>query len=79
MISNLELRHIIESGFLPLSCSCTTNPDGSLKVRVFDSVTGRVELLVTAIATSELTSSRAIATLIREIRSEMAFRTKKFA
>lgn len=79
MVSNLELRHIIESGFLPLSCSCIMNADGSLKIRVFDKDTGRVELLVTPIATSGLTSSRAIAELIGEIRSEMAARTKNFA
>jgi hypothetical protein len=55
------------------------NADGSLKIRVFDKDTGRVELLVTPIATSGLTSSRAIAELIGEIRSEMAARTKNFA
>lgn len=26
MISTLELRHIIECGFQPLSCTCTYNP-----------------------------------------------------
>jgi hypothetical protein len=41
-------------------------------IKVFDSVSGRVDLLVTAVATSELTSSRAIANLIGELRSEMA-------
>jgi hypothetical protein len=72
MISTLELRHLIEGGFLPLSCTCSVNPDGSLVIKVFDSVSGRVDLLVTAVATSELTSSRAIANLIGELRSEMA-------
>jgi hypothetical protein len=41
-------------------------------IRVFDSTSGRVDLLVTAVTTSELTSSRAIANLIGELRSEMA-------
>jgi hypothetical protein len=71
MISTLELRHIIECGFQPLSCTCSVNPDGSLMIKVFDSISGRVDLLVTAVSTSELTSSRAIANLIGELRSEM--------
>jgi len=41
-------------------------------IKVFDPTSGRVDLLVTAVTTSELTSSRAIANLIGELRSEMA-------
>lgn len=72
MLSTLELRHIIECGFQPFACTCSVNPDGSLMIKVFDSASGRVDLLVTAVTTSELTSSRAIANLIGELRSEMA-------
>ncbi|MCS3839080.1 hypothetical protein HNR03_003688 [Pseudomonas sp. JAI111] len=79
MISTLELRHIIECGFLPLSCTCTVNPDGSLMIKVFDPSSGQVELLVTAVTTEKLTSSRAIAALIGELRSEMAVRRTSFA
>jgi hypothetical protein len=79
MISILELRHIIECGFLPLSCSCTVNPDGSLMIKVFDSESGHVELLVTAVSTMNLTSSRAIAQLIGELQGEMASRKTSFA
>jgi hypothetical protein len=79
MISTLELRHIIECGFQPLSCTCTVNPDGSLLIKVFEAKTGRVELLVTAVSTADLTSSRSIANLIGELRSEMASRKASFA
>lgn len=72
MISALDLRHIIECGFMPLSCSCTVNPDGSLMIKVFESSSGHVELLVTGVSTANLTSSRAIANLIGELRIEMA-------
>ncbi len=41
-------------------------------IKVFDSTTGRADLLFNAVTASELTSSRAIANLIRELRSEMA-------
>ena len=79
MISLLELRHIIECGFLPLSCTCTANPDGSLMIKVFDPSSGQIELLVTAVSTQTLTSSRAIAELIAELRSEMLSRCTTIA
>lgn len=72
MISMFQLRHIFECGFQPLSCTCTVNPDGSLMIKVFDSISGRIDLLVTAVTTSELKSSNAIASLIGALRSEMA-------
>jgi hypothetical protein len=79
MISSLELRHIIECGFQPFSCTCTVNPDGSLMIKVYDAETGSVELLVTVVSTADLTSSRSIANLIGELRSEMASRNASFA
>lgn len=78
MISALELRHIIECGFLPLSCSCTLNLDGSLMIKVTDPSSGSVELLVTGVSTAPLNSSRAIAELVGELRSEMAARRTSF-
>lgn len=79
MISVLELRHIIECGFLPLSCKCTVNPDGSLMIKVFEPASGRVDLLVTSFTTNTLTSSRAIANLIGELRAEMKERSVVFS
>lgn len=78
MISALELRHIIECSFLPLSCLCTLNMDGSLMIKVTDPSSGRVELLVTGVSTTPLNSSRAIANLIGELRAEMAARKTSF-
>lgn len=43
-------------------------------IKVIDPSTGSVELLVTGVSTAELTSSRAIAALIGELRSEMTAR-----
>jgi hypothetical protein len=79
MISTFELRHVIECGFQPLSCTCSVNPDGSLMIKVFDPTSGRVDLLVTGVVTSQLTSSRAIANLIAELRSEMDARNASAA
>ncbi|WP_350647171.1 DUF1652 domain-containing protein [Pseudomonas sp. HY13-MNA-CIBAN-0226] len=71
MISILELRHIIECGFLPLSCTCTVNPDGSLMIKVVDPESGSVEMLVTGISPRPLITSRAISNLVGELRNEM--------
>jgi hypothetical protein len=48
-------------------------------IKVFEANTGRVDLLVTAVSTADLTSSRAIANLIGELRNEMASRKASFA
>ncbi|WP_443694152.1 DUF1652 domain-containing protein [Pseudomonas sp.] len=74
MISVLELRHMIECGFLPLSCTCSVNVDGSLTIKVYEPSSGRVDLLVASVTTKSLASSRAIANLIGELRAEIAER-----
>ena len=71
MISTLELRHLIESAFLPLSCECRSDPSGTLKVQISDPTSGRVELLVTGICMTRLTGNQALSTLITEIREEL--------
>ncbi|WP_350647133.1 DUF1652 domain-containing protein [Pseudomonas sp. HY13-MNA-CIBAN-0226] len=76
MISALELRHIVESGLLPRSCTCFVNPKGSLLIKMVEPSSGRVELFVPKVLASGLTSSRAISNLISELRIEMATRQK---
>lgn len=71
-LSTLELRSIIEHGFLPLHCQCSVAHDASLTVRVVDETTGRIDLLVTGIESERLNSARAIADLIAELRDELA-------
>lgn len=70
-LSMLELRSIIEHGFLPLQCQCSVAPDTSLTVRVFDESSGRIDLLVTGISADQLNSSRAISQLVAELRHEI--------
>ncbi|MEX5684667.1 DUF1652 domain-containing protein [Pseudomonas silesiensis] len=73
MLSILELCHIIESAFLPLSCECRVEPSGSLQIQISEPISGRVELLVTGISASRLTGNPAIAQLINEIKEELNF------
>lgn len=74
MISALELRHIIESGLLPRSCTCSVDSKGSLLIKMIEPSSGRVELFVPGVLASTLTSRRAISNLISDLRIEMAAR-----
>ncbi|MBI6795295.1 hypothetical protein ALP36_101483 [Pseudomonas syringae pv. coriandricola] len=75
MISSLELRHVIESAFLPMKCVCKIEPDGSMFIQIFDQSTGKEELTVTGIDPSGLGSSRAIASLVTELKEDMRLRS----
>lgn len=71
MVQLAQLCSIVESGFKPLSCECTVNGDETLRIKVFDRTTGRIELLITGVSPDELTSVRDISNLIGELRTEM--------
>ena len=73
MLSTLELCHVFESAFLPLSCECRVEPSGSLQIQISEPISGRVELLVTGISASRLTGDKAIAQLINELKEELNF------
>lgn len=73
MLSVLELRQIIEKGFLPRVCECRIQPDLSITVRVSDQATGRVDLLEAGIASQTLINSQAINKLMSELREDLAF------
>ena len=70
-ISLLELRHIIESAFLPLHCRCSCNSQGELTIEVFDPVLGSIAVMG-GVPAATLGSSRAISNFIAQIRSEVA-------
>lgn len=70
MISFLELRHILETSFLPTCCVCDVDGNQTLTVRLINPTTHQVELTVTGIDAQSLTSSRAMAKLVMEIKEE---------
>lgn len=75
-LSALEIRNIVETGFLPKRCQCTLSPDLQMTVKVFaDTKTEQVDLLVTGINASKLNSSRAISDLIAGLRSDLRHQT----
>jgi hypothetical protein len=79
MVSISELCCIVESGFFPLSCDCTVNTDGSLRIKVFDSASGRIDLLISGVSPEQLTSIRDISNLIDELRTEIRAGRRAFA
>jgi hypothetical protein len=66
-----ELRHIIESSFTPLSCTCEVNPGGTLNIEVSNPENGQVDLLVVGVPIHDLVSVRDINDLIASLRVEL--------
>ncbi|WP_026145268.1 DUF1652 domain-containing protein [Pseudomonas asplenii] len=79
MLPERELCQIIESGFLPLSCICTANGNGALMIKIFDPVSGRVDLQLNGVAINSFTSVRSVANFIGELRTEMQAGRRAFA
>lgn len=69
-LSNLELRSIIESAFLPLRCNCTVLED-LMTIEVIDPATRQVELFAANIALDSLDNSHALCVLIRDLQAEL--------
>lgn len=70
-ISPLELRHIVETAFLPLHCRCSSNARREITIEVFDPVYGSV-VVMGGVPAETLGSSRAISDFIAQIRSEVS-------
>jgi hypothetical protein len=70
-LSDLELRSIIESAFLPMRCNCTVSATKTMSVEIVDPTTEHVELFVSGIVLDKLDTSRAICTLISRLRFEL--------
>lgn len=71
VMSLLELRHIIESGLLPLKCRCTADANGDLTIELMDEYAG-TNLVTGGIPIASLQTSRDIANLIAQLRYEIA-------
>ena len=69
-ISTLELRHIIESAFLPLRSKCSASAQGELTVEIVDPATG-ANAVFGGIPIAGLGTSRAISDLIAQVRMQL--------
>ena len=68
MISPLELCQIIESAFLPTRCVCKIDGEGRMTVNLYPSQKGHASFFVDGIRVDTLSSIRAIANLVSELR-----------
>lgn len=71
MLSNLELRQIVESGFLPMKSVCSISPDGLMTVELFHPMKGHAAVIAEGIPVEGLDTSRAIASLVAQLKSEL--------
>jgi hypothetical protein len=72
MLSHLELRQIVESGFLPMKTVCSINSDGMMTVELFHPMKGHASVIAQGIPVEGLETSRAIASLVAQLKSELA-------
>jgi hypothetical protein len=78
MLLTPQLRHTIESSFLPLACECMLTPDGAMMIRIYDEVTGHVALRIDNLSVDSLTSVRAVSELIAGLRYDLQTVTTTF-
>lgn len=71
MLSHLELRHVMEVAFRPLTCKCTITPAGDMTIELKAPDTEFEVLTLTGISTAKLSGGRAIAALVGEIKEEI--------
>ena len=76
ILSNLELRGMIESALKPWQCNCSIM-DGTMTVEVIDPITGRAQVLARGIQLDRLDTSRAICELIHELRMDADLRHRQ--
>lgn len=69
-ISTLELRHIIESAFLPMRSTCSASASGELTIEIIDPATG-LNVVFGGIPMASLGTSRAISDLIAQLRAQV--------
>jgi len=74
VLSDLEIKHVLETAFLPDRCACSLDPYGSISVQIYDQRSGELLLTVAGISRVEVASSRSIANLVGQIREEIRLR-----
>ncbi|MHB2248503.1 DUF1652 domain-containing protein [Pseudomonas fitomaticsae] len=71
MIYLAQLRAQLERSFSPLACECTVDGQHSLTVKLYHPVSGRVDLVISALSLEALRTPEALAALVEELRFEM--------
>jgi hypothetical protein len=70
MHSKPELHHVLETAFKPSACEFTLTGDDRFSLKLTEPDSGAVELYVTGLSVSELSSSIYIARLVLSLREQ---------
>jgi hypothetical protein len=71
LISQAQLRSYIERALSPLACELAVDGDGSLTLRVFEPLSGQVNLVVTGIKPGKLHNDSDLQQMVEELRYEL--------
>lgn len=71
-MSSLELRQIIESGFLPTKCLCNIGPDQLMTISLYRPEYRQPAFVANNLNATELNSARAISSLVQQLRQEFS-------
>lgn len=71
MIQVSQLRTQIERTFSPLACECNVSGDHSLTIKLYDPVSGQVDLVVSGLNVARFQSPESVAALLEELRYEL--------
>lgn len=74
MLSHLELRHTIESAFLPTRCKCTVYENNTLTVEMLLPHSQFTHVLANGVPVDVLNSSRAISEFIARLKRDLRVR-----
>ncbi|AAO55641.1 hypothetical protein A584_15978 [Pseudomonas syringae pv. theae ICMP 3923] len=70
MYSKPDLQRVLETAFLPSRCECVIAANESFSVKLFDPVSGDIQLSVAGMPLSELSTSRSIARLVLSLKEQ---------
>jgi hypothetical protein len=71
MIYLAQLRARLERSFSPLACECVVDGDHSLTVKLYEPVSGRVDLVISGLSLDALRTDEAVDALVDELRYEL--------
>ncbi|KJZ35575.1 MULTISPECIES: DUF1652 domain-containing protein [Pseudomonas] len=71
MIYLTQLRDQLERHFSPRACECSVSGDNSVTVKLYHPASGQVDLVVSGLKVTNLSSPQAVASLIEELRYEL--------
>ncbi len=71
MIHLAQLRALLEQHFSPRACECSVSGDNSVTVKLYHPASGEVDLVVSGLKVTSLSSPQAVESLIEELRYEL--------